>query len=1093
MRTKFKGLWTLLLALVVQISFAQEKKVSGTVTDASTGEPLPSVNVVVQGTQKGTVTDFDGKYSIMATPDDVLVFSYQGYTEKKVKVGNQSVINVKLVPGEQLETVVVDISGRKTEIKTLSYAAQPVTAKKLEMSDISNVQSALSGKVAGAQVWEQAGSKLGASPKVRLRGRISLSSDADALYVVDGVVVGDPSVVDPDDIASVNVLKGPNATAIYGQRGENGVVQITTKSAKAGKFGVDVNSKVTFEKIAYLPKYQNWYGQGYQHENEWMQYDYAAYSGLGPQYAEWTDPAFQGVYFIRRTFVDESWGPKFDGREYMPWYAWVPGSPYFGKTAKWEAQPDNVKNFYNTGVYIKNNVALYSATDKYKARLAFSNLSQKGVIPYSKYGRYFLTSNFSYHVNKKLEVGLSAIYSQYKRHGDFDDQYGNQTSGSFNAWFARDLDMAKQKELIDLKTPEGYLASWNWWGPFYMALLPNYGYNVEWLKKPVFWFNHYTWLDRYDRNGFGNNLTANVYAQYDITKHFTAKINFSRYQSNRNSNFHLPYEIDYSSEKNLYMSWVNSFGEYKSNYTEDNYNAFLFYKNKINDDFTFDGMLGTTLRVNNYYSLQNWMNPEDKENGLIIPDVYRFDNTKKPVTGSRGEGHKKVYSLFGKVTLGYKDMLFVEATGRQDWSSALFPDHNGYFYPSIGLTYNFTDMESYQNNENLSKILSNGKFRIGWAQVGSDVAEHMIYPRYPILSGVPYQGYATLVTPSYFVDPNLKPALNSSFETGFDLKFFEDRAGLSFTYYYEKRKDEIIFQAISPSTGYSSYLTNGGKTHRSGIELTLNGSPIKTKDFEWNIDVNFAKNKTIVDEVPGDAKEMLAPGGRSWSGGDTWSRILLVHREGEEWGQLKGYDIKRDDNGNPVLSPNGLYVTTDEQVYFGSVLPDFTGGITNVFTYKDFSLAAHFTFQKGGKFYSGSEVWGYYSGLYEETGLNGHREDGVALEGVDASGAPVNVTVDARDYYEQFHDNNIPGPFIHDASFFKLRELNLTYHLPKKLLGGKYLKSASISLIGTNVWLIAVSKDNYHRWDPSELSQVYGEDAQLPGTRRYGVNIKLSF
>lgn len=1093
MRTKFKGLLTLLLALVVQVTFAQQKKVSGTVTDAQTGEPLPGVNIQIKGTNKGTTTDFDGKFTITVSPEDVLVFSYIGYQPKEVKVGDRTQLDVKLVPGEKLGPVVVDITGEKKEVKTLSYAVQPVKAEELDISDISNVQAALSGKVAGAQVWEQAGSKLGYAPKIRIRGRISLSTDSDPLYVVDGVPVTDASVVDPDDVASIEVLKGPNATAIYGQRGENGVVVITTKSAKKGKFGVTVNSKVTFEKIAYLPKYQNWYGQGARGDGAWKNYDYGVYSSIGYQRPEWSAPAFQGVRYNYLTVYDESWGPKFDGQDYMPWYAWVPGSPYFGQTAKWVAQPDNVKSFYDTGIYVKNNVSLFSGTDKYSARLSFANLDQKGTIPFSTYKRYYVTSNVTYNVTDNFKVGVQAIYSQFKRHGDFDDQYGNQTSGSFNAWFARDLDMSKEKELMNLKTPEGYFASWNWWGPLLMAVYSNYGL-TEGMKKPVFWFNHYTWVNRYDRNGLGNYLTANIWAKYNITKNLAVKVNFNRFQSNRNANYHLPYEIEYSSAHDLYTSWINSFGLHNVNRTEDNYNAWLLYNTDLTDDFKLDAMLGTTLRSQHYNRITNWMDPEDMENGMIIPDVYRFDNTKKPVIAIIDKRRKKVLSLYGKTTFSYKDLVFLELTGRQDWSSALFPNHNGYFYPSAGLTVNFSDFDAFQDNEFLSNYISSGKFRIGWAQVGSDVPEHWIYPRYPIMSDVSYMGYATLLTPNYTVDPNLKPALNSSFETGVDLKFLKNRLGLNFTYYYEKRKDEIIRQAISGATGYSQYLTNGGQSHRSGIELTLSGTPIQKKDFEWNMDFNFAQNKTIIDEVPGDAKEMFAPGGRRWSHGDTWGRIALVHREGMEWGQLKGYDIRRDKNGNPVLANNGYYLRTKDQVYFGSVLPKFTGGFTNVFKYKGLSLAAHFTFQKGGKFFSGSEVWGYYSGLYEETGMNGNREAGVDVIGVDENGNAVKYNVSARNYYKQFHRTNIAGPFVHDASYLKLRELSLNYTLPKSILGnGKYLKSATVGIIGTNVWLIAVAKDNYHRWDPSELSQPYGEDAQLPGTRRIGLNVKLSF
>ncbi len=1097
MRTKFKGLWTLLLALVVQISFAQEKKVSGTVTDASTGEPLPSVNVVVQGTQKGTVTDFDGKYSIMASPDDVLVFSFTGYNEKKVKVGNQSVINVKLVPGEQLDVITVDITGEPVDKANLSYSRQSIKASDLNVGDLKDVRQAMQAKFSNVQVLDQAGSKLSGHSRLRIRQALSLTSDGEPLYVVDGVRGVNPDMIDPENIANIEVLKGPNATAIWGQEGENGVVIITTKKAKAGTFGVDINSKVTFSKVAYLPKYQNKYGEGYFGDAEFT------FAGTyGPSYygfalwPEWTTGTFDGARFTLMSSADESWGPKYDDQPYMPWYAWIPGSPYFGKSEPYSAHPDNVKNFFDTGALYQNNVTITSANQNYSARFSFSNKYQKGIMPYTSANRYIYDFNFDYNVTKRLKVTTGVTYTLDKIHGDFNDDYANQTTGSFNQWFARNLDMKKMRELVDLKTPEGYFASWNWWGPLNSWVAQNiFGVAAttpESYKKNVFWFNPYTWLKYYQRDRKPKRFLGHLSAKYELSKAWTLKFRAGRYQSNFFDEFKTPYSIEYSSAHDLFQEYVNSFGQDYQYYTRDNYDGFLMYNNKINDDLKLDGFIGTSLRVEHFNRILNWMDNQNPSDGLVIPDVYRFDNTKQPAVPTLQASRKKVYSLYGKVAAHYADLLTLEVTGRQDWSSALFPDHNGYFYPSVGATFNFTNLDFF-DNDNVKKIISSGTFRIGWAQVGSDVAAHRIYPVYPLGANVPYNGNAPMVTPATLVDPNLHPALNSSFEAGLDAKFLQDRIGLNLTYYYDKRKDEIISQSISNATGYRYYLTNGGLTHRSGIELSLQTVPYKSKDFTWGLDINFAHNKTIVDEVPGDATEMLAPGGRWWSGGDTWRRIQLVQVEGEEWGQIKGYDIRYDDNGNPVVNDNGLYVKSAEQKYFGSVLPKFTGGIINTLQYKDFTLRAVLSFQKGGLFYSGSEFWGWYSGLYEETAKGSIREDGVHVTGTKLSdGTAYDDYVDAETYFDQYYANKIVTPFLHDASYLKLREVSLTYKLPKKFLG-KYLKGASIGLIGSNLWLISVSKDNYHRWDPSELSQTYGEDGQLPGTRNFGMNIKLSF
>ena len=354
-------------------------------------------------------------------------------------------------------------------------------------------------------------------------------------------------------------------------------------------------------------------------------------------------------------------------------------------------------------------------------------------------------------------------------------------------------------------------------------------------------------------------------------------------------------------------------------------------------------------------------------------------------------------------------------------------------------------------------------------------------------------------TPSTILDPNIKPATNTSYEVGFDTKFFNNRVGLSFTYYNENRKDEIIPISISKGSGYDSFLTNAGESERDGIEITLTGSPFKTEDFSWDITANFGKNKTTIKSLPGDLTSLEAFD--SDTGTSSYSFVSVIHELGNEWGQLRGTAIARDANGNAIINANGTYKTEAGQ-YLGTILPDFTGGVLNTFRYKNLSLTASIDFQKGGKFFSLSEMWGSSSGLMKETaavndnGVNVREavEDGggVHVTGVDASGNPVDMYAEGYDYFTQFYGNRLAENYIHDASYIKLRDVSLTYNLPKKLLKNT-LSSASISLVGRNLWLISVSDDNKHGWDPSELSQIYGENGQLPGTKSYGMNIKLTF
>ncbi len=1089
MGKKFNAFLTLMLALVVQISFAQEKVVTGKVTEAGTGEPLPGVNVLIKGTNKGAATDFDGNFSIKANPDDVLVFSAVGYQTVEKKVGNASKIDVQLKSGDQLDQVVVTAMGIKREEKTLAYAAQQVKQKELNVTHNANIKTAIVGKVAGVQINGQAGSKLGSAGKIRIRGAISLTSDDEPLYILDGVPVNDPNDIDMDNIVSVNVLKGPAATALYGQRADAGVIVLESAKGKKNTLNVEVGTSVTMDKVAYLPNYQNEYGQGYDGEAAWSNFGDELPMSFYPAY--WQD--FQGKRYIKwdNNYADESWGPKFDGQEYVPWYAWWPDSPYYNQTAKYEAQPDNVKNFFDTGVYIKSNLAISGGGENYNARFSYSRLNINGIIPFTDMNKDFVNANLSYDISPKFQVNLGINMTYSKIHGDFNDDYGNQTTGSFNSWFGRQLDTNKLRELKDLQTPDGYTASWNWWGPDY------YAYFGGDFKKPAFWYNPYTWLEHYTNRDTNDNVTGKVNFIYKINDQWSVDATATRYTTNYHNKYTLDSYLSISAAPDLYNSWQNGFGLYDSKSNEDNYTAKLNYKNKFND-FDIQAFVGGNIRSNDYYRVSTQMDIEAKQGGLVIPDVYVFSNAAEIPVTQKYTWKKRVNSIFTKVSVGYKDYLYLDGTYRRDWSSALPADHNGYGYPSLGVSFILSQL--MENHD----ILSFAKIRASWGQVGNDVNALAINPAYTI-GTKPVGGSGSLIytyNPNTLVDPNIKPALNTATEFGTDLKFLQNRIGFSATYYNELRTDEIIPISVSPTTGYTSFLTNAGEIQRKGIELTLSGDILKSDDkgLNWKMAINFGKNKTTVNKIREGVPTLQAPG---VSGNDApaFSFVTLEHHEGEEWGQLKGTGILRDADGNPVINDNGTYAVK-QNMYFGSILPDFTGGILNSVSYKGISLTASIDFQSGGKFFSLSEMWGTNTGLYAETAGNNDKGNpkrdavadggGVHITGVKADGTPFDQYVDTYTWATQWYGNRLAEPFIHDASYIKLRELALNYDVPKKILG-KYIKGLQVGIIGNNLWLIAVSKDNVHGWDPSELSKNYGENGQLPGTKSFGMNVKLKF
>jgi len=1090
-------LFAFLSLLSMQI-FAQ-RTVTGMVTSAADGQGLPGVAVAVKGTSLGTVTDINGKYTLNVPEEaKTLVFSFMGYKTKEVAITGDVVNAVMEETDIALDDVVVTALGITREKKTLAYGAQDVKAEELTMTQDANIKSAIAGKVAGVQIKTQAGSKLGESGKIRIRGAISMTADSDPLYVIDGIPTTDPNIVDMENVASVNVLKGPAATALYGQRAEFGVVIITTKQTQK-TFSVEFNSNLTFDKVSYLPNYQNLYGGGYEGEASFGTFDYNDW--LNPFY----EPAWEALDGQRHlvwdnNYADESWGPKFDGEPYVPWYAWWPGNddfknPYYGQTVPYSAQPDNIKDFYDLGTNWKNTISVGGSNEWYNARFSYTNISQNGIMPNSSLDKNMFNLNLNFKLSEKINVGLNTNYSTQDVAGDFDDDYGNQTTGSFSSWFNRNIEIDKMSELRNLQTPDGYHASWNWWGPEYYAYVGNY-LGREGFKKPAFWYNPYYWLDNYVNKSTTDNLIAMAFVNYQINDKFAVKVSASTNTKDYSWREELPSSISRSAAPELYNSWINGFGIENKKWTENNYYGRISYKDNFGD-FDIDAFVEGQIRDNYYSRVTTKMDIGGKTGGLILPDVYLFSNASILPATDTYYSEKQVLSLYGAVSMGYKNMLYVDVKYRNDWSSALPADNNSYGYPSVGASFIFTEL--MDNNS----ILSFGKVRATWAQVGNDLSAYLLDPVYPTGDN-PYEMangdlIAQMYTNRQKVDPELKPALNTGFDLGFDLKFFQNRLGVDFTYYNEVRTDEIIPISLSRTTGYETSLINAGESKRTGVELVLTGTPVKMSNgFTWDVLVNWAVNNTTIEELPEGMDAISAPGGTV-----AFGFVSMYHYLGDAWGQLRGTGIAKDDNGNYIINPNnGTYVTEPGQ-YLGSVLPDFTGGIINTFSYKGVSLGISMDFQKGGNFFSLTEMWGSYSGLLEETAAindkgNNVRDDvadggGVHVVGVDTEGNPVDMYADAHTYFAQWYSNKLAEPFVHDASYLKLREVSLTYRFPEKWFANNFISSASLGFVGRNLWLIAVSDDNVHKWDPSELSQTYGENAQLPGTRSYGFNLKLTF
>ena len=1066
----------LVMFFSLNMALAQTTIVTGKITDAK-GAPVESATVKEKGTSNATTADANGLFKITVKQNAVLQISATGFASFEVSAAKASKITLQ-ESVDNLSEVVVTALGVKREKKALGYSVQEVKGENLTIAKSTDVSTSLAGKVAGIQVVGSPSSAFD-NGGILIRGVTGLGPQ-EPIFVVDGTITNQSAVL-MDNVENLSVLKGPAATALYGQRAANGAVVITTKRGTRKKFsGVEVNLGATFEKIALLPPYQNEYAGGYSSA-------YTNKNSLGAGYlddkgyyifnydptvhpASWAP--FQGQKMLEYG-ADESWGPKIDGSLYRAYWSWYPGKE-FGQLTPMVAQPNNVKDFFQTGLNLNNSVAFTSGGESHNFRLTYGNQQRTLVVPNANRDQHQISLNGSFDVGKKMTISTDVTYTTYATKGAPAEGYdlsGLNVTQNFNQWFQRQLDMNRMKQY---REPDGSLNSWNIGDPNATGDFSTYGI-------PQYWDNPYFVVNENYTTQKNNRLVGNIGFNYKFNNHLSL-------QSNARMNSYYNENDGRMATGSLTLPYYR---QSQNQYKEMNYEANLIYKNKFGA-FSVDGLAGGNIRRNNYSQMSL-----ATQGGLSSPNYFDIAASVSRPSYSRGYEKKIVNSFYGKASVGYNDFIFVDATLRNDWSSALPESNNSYLYPSVSTSFIFTEFLK-------TSWLSYGKLRASYASVGSDLGAHSL--DLAINNGSFYGSNASVSIGNQFKGGGIRPALTKAYELGIELKLFK-KIGFDATVYQNNNTDQILGVDVSPASGFSTAQINAGNIVSQGIELSLNGKPIETKNFVWETSINWAKNRNEIKE--------LAPGINTYLYATNRYDTRLEHRVGGQWGTYYGRKWRTDPtSGKTLIDATGqpLYDINKE---IGTVLPKFTGGLFNTFRYKNFDLAFSIDFQSGGLFYSETRNFNSGTGLSQETvGVNDKGYDwrdypgaystatgnagngGIRIPGVFANGALVgkenNRYLSARAYWYTARQRDASNVLL-DASFIKLREVRLGYSIPASVLKKMpFAKSANFGVILQNAWLIwATTK----KWgiDPSELEVFYREGGQLSSTRQLGVNLRVTF
>lgn len=1071
--TLLKGkryLFVFLLIMTISTSvFSQKNQITGKVTDES-GEGLPGVSIIVKGTTTGTSTDLDGNYSLVLPKEQTLVaYSYISYKTKELTL-SAGIANVILEENiVKVGEVVVTALGIKRDKKSLGYATQSIKGDELSTINDPNLMNGLAGRMAGVQIT-QGNSGAGSSSRVVIRGESSLSNGNQPLYVVDGIPInnyvhsalsGTPQEIDygngagelnADDIESINILKGANAAALYGSRAANGVVLITTKSGNTkDKFKINFNSTTTFEQVARLPGYQNKYSQG-----------------LGDNFEYWDGNNGHGT----QDHQDMSWGRLMDG-SLVPQFdspsvgangiiyrggdviarngAAITGTPLI-------PHPDNVKDFFETGVTYNNNISLSASNDKGDLRLSLSRMDSKGTLPNVDLTRNTVNLNTGYNFTSKFSVKANVNYINSESSNRPSMGYGPENPMYTFAWFGRQVDTKSLK---------------NYWQAGQEGI-KQFHFNSGWNDNPYFTMYENT-------NGFSKHrMFGSISFTYNFTKELQlmARTGIDFFYDNRQA-------------KRAYSTQSFPTGAYKQEdvfFSEQNSDVLLRYNKSLNEIWRINVSAGlNSMSQDNAYK-------SSFANGLSVPNVYNLGNTSSAVSIIQQNSKKKINAVLATGEVSYKDMLFLNVTARNDWSSSLTRSdgsgNNSYFYPSVSLSGVLSDMFR------LPSQITYWSVRGGYAEVGSDTEPYRLETSYAYSD--PYDSNYGIALPSTLSNYELKPERMRSFEIGTDYRMFGNRLGIDLTYYDSRNSNQIVEIPISTTSGYTSRYINAGIIRNYGLEAVLSGTPIRIpKGLEWNSQVNFSMNRGRVVEISKDYSQYVYAWTAVYSDQD--ARVYAIAKEGEAMGNLYGTDLKRTPDGKIIVDATGLPIADPTLVKLGNYNPDFILGFSNKFTYKGFSFDFLIDWHQGGVFVSRTFGMGMESGVLDKTENRNPADmviDGVYLNPETQQYVTNTKQVSPRDYYRSLYRRFHETQSTFSATFVKLREVKLGYSFPKKLLGKTPISNLSVSVVGRNLFMW--TKDQNYV-DPEAISyegqsMTPGvEEMSYPSTRNFGFNVNISF